>query len=51
MPQSNNKQPKFKNQFALRGSIAAVGPSGMIKHKQAVKAAGVINKKYPKRKQ
>lgn len=43
-------QPKFKHQFALRGSIPAVGPNGMLKHKAALKESVGINKRFPKRK-
>lgn len=52
MPQNKqprSTQPKFKHQWALRGSIPAVGPSGMLKHKAAVRQSVNINKRFPKR--
>lgn len=42
--------PKFKHQFALRGSIPQVTPQGILKHKKAEKEALGINKRFPKRK-
>lgn len=47
--QGVGQPPKFKHQFALRGTIPAVGPSGMLKHKAAIKQSVSINKRFPKR--